>query len=348
MRFSVLLVLALALHSLAFAQSTPDDKLCEGSAETVDDRIAACTRAITSGKHSTNNLARTFSNRGGLWTAKGDYDRAIADFSEMIRLSPQEPAGFNNRGTAWRAKGDYDRAITDYNEAIRLNPQHPQQAVAFNNRGMAWAAKGDYDRSISDYNEAIHLNPKYARALNNRGVALNEKGDYDRAITDFSAAIRLDPHNDSAFFGRGIARYYLGLFDTAASDFAASSRLDTKYAYSPIWRSLALFRSGKADLGRSESQRTAQNFTQGEWPEPVMELFSGRIDPPALLNAAENPDAKKRTEQVCEAHFYLGEYQLLKNQWSEARALLQIAVDECPKTFSEFGGAVAELKRLPP
>jgi lipoprotein NlpI len=71
---------------------------------------------------------------------------------------PKSAPAFNNRGLAYAAKPDYDRAITDYNEAIRLNPKF---ALAFHNRGFAYAAKQDYDRAIADYNEAIRLNPKF-------------------------------------------------------------------------------------------------------------------------------------------------------------------------------------------
>jgi predicted Zn-dependent protease len=282
---------------------------CAGSGGTVDDRIDACTRAITSGKLSTDYLAKTFLNRGNAWKAKGDYERAIADYNEATRLNPQYAHALNNRGNAWEAKGEYERAIADYNEAIRLNPQY---AGAFSHRGDAWSGKGNYERAIADYNEAIRLNPQYAYA----------------------------------YFGRGIAHYYLGHLDTAASDFGDSSRLDAKNAYSPIWRGLAQFHSGKADLARSELQHATQSFMKGEWPEPVMELLSGQINSSALLKAAENPDAKKRKDQVCEAHFYLGEYQLLNNRPSEALALLQEAEQECPKTFVEYRAAVAELKRL--
>jgi tetratricopeptide (TPR) repeat protein len=50
-------------------------------------------------------------------------------------------------GLAYRVKGDYDRAIADYSEAIRINPR---DAVAFNDRGFAHSTKGDYDRAIAD------------------------------------------------------------------------------------------------------------------------------------------------------------------------------------------------------
>src|SRR5262249_34267874 len=88
-----------------------------------------------------------------------DYDRAIALFSEAIRLDPHYSMAFNDRGIAYLNKGDVDRAISDYNEAIRLDPHNSK---AFNNRGNAYSKKGDNDRAISDYNEAIRLDPNYS------------------------------------------------------------------------------------------------------------------------------------------------------------------------------------------
>jgi tetratricopeptide (TPR) repeat protein len=51
--------------------------------------IAARTRRITSGHLPSSNLAIVFYNRGNAWNSKGDYDRAIADYNEAIRLTPQ-------------------------------------------------------------------------------------------------------------------------------------------------------------------------------------------------------------------------------------------------------------------
>jgi tetratricopeptide (TPR) repeat protein len=114
-------------------------------------------------------------NRGKSYYDKKDYDRAIADFTEAIRLDPRYVAAYNDRGVSYRNKGDYDRAIADYTEAIRLNPQYTN---AYNNRGASYNdGKKDYDRAIADYTEAIRLNPQYAIAYNKRGISYKGKKD---------------------------------------------------------------------------------------------------------------------------------------------------------------------------
>src|SRR5258708_6415309 len=131
-----------------------------------DDTIAACTRAISSGKSKGNNLSIIFTNRGNALHIKGDYDRAIADFTEAIQINPHYAVDHNSRGNAYQIKGNYDRATADYTEAIRIDPKY---AVAYNGRGNGHQGKGDYDRAIADYSEAIRLDPRYAVAYNNRG-----------------------------------------------------------------------------------------------------------------------------------------------------------------------------------
>ena len=81
-------------------------------------------------------------------------------------LNPKNAKVYYNQGIAWYNKGDYDRAISDYSKAIELNPRY---ADVYYNRGNAWIKKGDYERAASDYNKAIELNPKLVEAYKNQG-----------------------------------------------------------------------------------------------------------------------------------------------------------------------------------
>ena len=65
--------------------------------------------------------------------------------------SAQESQTSLESGTAWFDKGDFDNAIRDYTQAIRLDPK---SAVAYCNRGLAWSNKGDFDKAIAAYAEA--------------------------------------------------------------------------------------------------------------------------------------------------------------------------------------------------
>ena len=96
--------------------------MCEFGGNHPDIRIIACTRNIKSGRFTGRNLAIAFANRGLAYKSKGQWDRAIADYDEAIRLNPDLAETFTNRGTAYYYKGQLGRALKDYDEAIRLKP----------------------------------------------------------------------------------------------------------------------------------------------------------------------------------------------------------------------------------
>ena len=54
--------------------------------------------------------------------------------TKLIELNPNDAGARNNRGGAYSKKGDFDRAIEDFNKAIGLNPD---DVKAYDNRGMA-------------------------------------------------------------------------------------------------------------------------------------------------------------------------------------------------------------------
>jgi tetratricopeptide (TPR) repeat protein len=140
-----------------------------------------------------------YGNRGAAWSNKKEYDRAIADFSEAIRLDLTKAPYYGNRGNAWGSKKEYDRAIADFSEAIRLDPT---EALYYDGRGAARLGKKEYDGAIADLSEAIHLDPTEALYYGNRGAARGNKKEYDRAIADYAEAIRLDPKHAFAYNNR--------------------------------------------------------------------------------------------------------------------------------------------------
>ena len=98
-------------------------EFCNGIGRTSPEaRISGCTALIDSRQGTTTTLAIAYNNRGNAYTAKSDYDRAIQDFDQSIKLNPTYIKPLNNRGLAYLRKGDYDLAIESFDEAITLNP----------------------------------------------------------------------------------------------------------------------------------------------------------------------------------------------------------------------------------
>jgi tetratricopeptide (TPR) repeat protein len=119
------------------------------------------------------STAREFADRGISYAQSGDYDRAIADLSQAIRLNPKDDNAYNWRAYAYSQKRDYDRAIADYNQAIRLNPNYES---AYYSRGLAYYMKKDYNRAIADYEAVLRINPNHANAKQGLEYARQARG----------------------------------------------------------------------------------------------------------------------------------------------------------------------------
>ncbi|GHV86606.1 hypothetical protein AGMMS50230_22140 [Spirochaetia bacterium] len=100
---------------------------------------------------SANMDALALINSGNARRNQGQFDKAIEDFTKVIRLNPKAAVSYFNRGLMYSIKGDFNRAIADFNQAIKLDPNN---AVPYYNRGLVYRAKGDNSRAITDYNKA--------------------------------------------------------------------------------------------------------------------------------------------------------------------------------------------------
>jgi tetratricopeptide (TPR) repeat protein len=133
--------------------------------------------------------AQEWFERGTARYWKRDYDGAINDTTEAIRLQPANADAYIGRGRTRDSKGDDDGAINDYTEGLRLQPDN---MVAYCIRGAARNSKGDYDGAINDYTEAIRLQPDSAEAYTFRGFVFQAKGNMEAAQRDLAEAARLD------------------------------------------------------------------------------------------------------------------------------------------------------------
>ena len=107
----------------ASAQTAQERAWCEGEdAVTIDQRIEGCSAVIKAGREKGEKLAEAFNTRGIGYRLKGEYDRAIGDYNQAIRINAKFATAYNNRAIAYDTKGDYDRAIADYEQAIKLKP----------------------------------------------------------------------------------------------------------------------------------------------------------------------------------------------------------------------------------
>ena len=201
-------------------------------------------------------------DRGVAHYDKHDYERAIADFEQLVKLNVNMVVAADPKDRGRPAARLRPAASRSRRSQLRLNPSF---ALAFNDRGLEFSSKGEFDQAIADYNQSIKINPNHARGLlqprqrlstasaistarwptstrpsssirrsalayYDRGLTYYEQRDYDRAVADFDTALKIDPKDAFAYYNRGIAQYGRHDFDRAIADFSQAIKLDGKIA----------------------------------------------------------------------------------------------------------------------
>jgi tetratricopeptide (TPR) repeat protein len=123
-----------------------------------------------------------------------------------LSLNSNDAWDFIERGNKYYDRGEYDRAIENYTQAIRLNPM---SAYAYNRRGDAYTRKGDYNNAIEDYTQAVTHDPDDADGYNGRGNAYIGIDEYDLAIADLTQAITIAAQSDDLLAYRYTINAYL-------------------------------------------------------------------------------------------------------------------------------------------
>lgn len=112
----------------------------------------------------TANKVKELEVEGVQAAEKGDVDRAIDIFSEVIQLAPNRASGYNNRAQALRIKGQVERALEDLNNAINLGHSSKHAASqAFCQRGLIYRLRRQDQEAEADFKEAAKLGSQFAK-----------------------------------------------------------------------------------------------------------------------------------------------------------------------------------------
>lgn len=160
-------VVAFALNALL--TETPRDRLI--AAESATDELI--------------NQARVVFNQG-------ERDQALALAKKAIESDPKNPHAYEVRGRMFDAMKQFDKAVADYDEVLKLNAKAKQ---IFQLRGAANFKLGRIQQSISDFDRFVQFDPAQAPHHWQRGISYYYAGRYNEGRRQFELHQSVNPND---------------------------------------------------------------------------------------------------------------------------------------------------------
>lgn len=168
------------------------------------------------------HAALRFYNQALEKLGKNNYKGAIADFTQVLKLTPYYDMAYYNRGNAYRELGEYQAASDDYSKAVKTNPHFTYLRY---NRGNVREALGDIKGAIEDYTAAIESYPEEGTGYSNRGLARYKLGDIQGAMADLNEAISVNSGYAGSYSNRASIYAKLGKHQEAIADYQKAKAL---------------------------------------------------------------------------------------------------------------------------
>lgn len=148
----VAVVAVLSISVLTASVGRADMEACFG--DRTDRRIEACSDVIATPGLDSTRLSLAYAMRALAYSLRTEYETAIRDYDEALRLNPSFPVALNNRAWAYFKMGQPLTGLPDVEKALGLDPG---SAHAYDTRAhiLQWMQRPE--EALADYDRAMYF-----------------------------------------------------------------------------------------------------------------------------------------------------------------------------------------------
>ncbi len=173
-------------------------------------------------------------DRASYYQKKARYGEAIADWKQVLAISPDDALAQANLGSALMFAGEREDAAVHMRKARELRLKQaleaaPANAALHNSYGLALLESGRTGEALAEFGRAMELDGKSAAAYANSGRALTVQGRFEQALPQLRKALELDPNSAATHTILGDALYGRGEGAAALSEWREAIRLAPDY-----------------------------------------------------------------------------------------------------------------------
>jgi tetratricopeptide (TPR) repeat protein len=135
-----------------------------------------------------NEQAIKHAQKGNDFMNAGQYEQAILDFTEAIRILPDEYVLYHNRALCYLHVNNDEAALQDFLRAIQKKRDDIDAYVKITS---IYADRGMFDDAINSMNNAIAVKPDDAELFYYRGKVYEKRGMNNEAVQDIRQACEM-------------------------------------------------------------------------------------------------------------------------------------------------------------
>jgi predicted membrane-bound spermidine synthase/tetratricopeptide (TPR) repeat protein len=173
--------------------------------------------------------------------------RVIAGSAYLGAIVPESAELHNSLGIAFARKGEFDTAIAEFRDALRLEPE---SAITHWHLGAALASRGARAEAIGALRRSVELDPNNGQARYDLATLLLGARQLADATDQFRATLRLLPNSVEAHTRLGIALALQGRLDEAIDQLQQALTLNPESADARRNLTIALGQRRSAKGGR--------------------------------------------------------------------------------------------------
>ncbi len=149
-------------------------------------------------------------------------DKAITHLNKAIAIHPNYRNAYLLLGNAYFYKGNYQRAVESYNEVLRLNPGNRDGtnnlAVALREQGKYYGEKeNDLNKALLYLKQSYDVNPNDNETIRLLGVTYGMGRQHAKALPYFKKLVEVSPNEVS--FVKNLSLAYRNTGDNENADF---------------------------------------------------------------------------------------------------------------------------------
>ena len=197
-----------------------------------------------------------------IFTDSKDYDRAIAEFNQVLERNPEDTEAKINLATLDFYLGNKKKAAATLEEILH---ESPNEAFGYNTLNQIYLELSSLDLAYQAIQQALRVQPSNAFFLNNRGFTYLEMDSIALALNDINQSIVLAPENPWSYRNKGYYYYKIGDFPQAIRYLKQSLEMDENVKEAHLMLGMTYLSDGQSamacqawemarDLGNGKAQ----------------------------------------------------------------------------------------------